>query len=52
MKMESRKQRVVPFFNFVIRLGRYFLFALALILFTVALGTVGYHQLEWLDSFY
>ena len=55
MKLENRRQKVTPLPHFLIRLGRYGLFALGLILFSVLLGTVGYHhfgQISWLDSFY
>ena len=55
MKLENRRQRVTPLPHFLIRLGRYGLFALGLILFSALLGTVGYHhfgQISWLDSFY
>jgi hypothetical protein len=55
MKLEHRKQKIVSFPKFLIRLGRYALFALLLIIFSVLIGTIGYHhfgQLNWLDSFH
>lgn len=55
MKLENRRQKITPFPQFLLRLGRYSLFALGLILFSVLLGTIGYHhfgQTPWLDSFY
>lgn len=55
MKLENRKQKVSSFPNFLIRLWRYNLFALALITISLLLGTIGYHfigNLSWLDSFY
>jgi hypothetical protein len=55
MKFESRKQKVPPFSRFLFRMGRYGLFAFALILFSVLLGTVGYRHfgnISWLDSFH
>ena len=55
MKFENRRQRVVPLPHFFFRLGRYGLFALSLILFSILLGTLGYHhfgQIAWLDSFH
>ncbi|MES2800637.1 MAG: hypothetical protein V4638_11515 [Bacteroidota bacterium] len=55
MKLENRRQKVTPFPQFLFRLGRYGLFALGLIVFSVLLGTVGYHyfgQSSWLDSFH
>jgi hypothetical protein len=54
MKLENRKQKVAPLPNFLFRLGRYGLFALALIVFSVLIGTMGYHHfaaISWLDSF-
>lgn len=55
MKLEHRKQKVVPFPQFLARLGRYTAFALLLIVVSVAMGTLGYHslaRLSWIDSFY
>lgn len=55
MKFENRKQKVPPLGHFLLRLGRYAVFALALISFSVMLGTIGYHQfgaLSWIDSFH
>ena len=55
MKLEHHKQKVVPLRRFFVRLGRYSLFALALIIVSVGIGTMGYHHygsLNWLDSFY
>lgn len=55
MKFENRKQKVAPFPHFLFRLGRYGLFALGLITFSVLIGTMGYHYLgsiSWLDSFH
>ena len=55
MKLEHKKQEVVPFSRFLIRLSRYTLFAAILILFSVGIGMAGYHhfgQLNWLDSFH
>lgn len=55
MKLENRRQKVTPLPHFLFRLGRYGLFALGLIVFSVLLGTIGYHyfgQISWLDSFY
>ena len=55
MKLEHKKQEVVPFSSFLIRLSRYTLFAAILILFSVGIGMAGYHhfgQLNWLDSFH
>ena len=55
MKLEHRKQKVVPLPHFFLRLGRYSLFCLLLIAFSVLIGTTGYKfygQLSWIDSFY
>ncbi|WP_242917565.1 hypothetical protein [Pontibacter liquoris] len=55
MKLENRRQEVLPFPHFLIRLGRYGLFAFCLIAFSVLVGTIGYHhfgQISWLDSFH
>ncbi len=55
MKLENRKQKVTPFPHFLIRVARYGLFALILILFSVMIGTVGYYylgEISWLESFY
>jgi hypothetical protein len=55
MKLEHRKQKVTPFPQFLIRLGRYALVSVILIIFSVCIGTIGYHyfgQLKWLDSFH
>jgi hypothetical protein len=55
MKLENKKQKVTPLPHFLFRLGRYSLFALGLITFSVLLGTVGYHyfgNISWVDSFH
>jgi hypothetical protein len=55
MKLENRKEKVTPLPHFLFRLGRFGLFALGLILFSVLIGTIGYHyfgQISWLDSFH
>ena len=55
MKLENRKQKVAPFSHFLVRLGRYGLFALLLIIFSILIGITGYHyfgKLNWLDSFH
>ena len=38
MKLENRRQKVTPLPHFLFRLGRYGLFALGLIVFSVFLG--------------
>ena len=55
MKLEHSKQKVIPITHFLIRLGRYGVFALVLIGISVFIGTLGYHhigQLPWIDSFH
>ena len=55
LKLENRKQKVTPLPQFLMRLGRYGLFTLFLIVFSLGLGTLGYHyfgKISWLDSFY
>jgi hypothetical protein len=55
MKLEHRKQKVIPLSHFFIRLGRYSIFALLLICVSVFMGSLGYHyigQLNWIDSFH
>ncbi len=55
MKLENRKQKVTPLPLFMVRMGRYGLFAFTLIIISVLFGTIGYHhfgKISWLDSFY
>ena len=55
MNFEHRKQKVVPFPDFLVRLARYGLFAVLLIFISVGIGTAGYYyisHLSFLDSFY
>ena len=55
MRLEHRREKVIPLTDFFIRLGRYSLFAIALIFFSVMVGTLGYKylaDLSWLDGFY
>lgn len=55
MKLEHRKQKVVPFSRFLIRIGRYGLFSVLLIAISLCIGIWGYHyfgELNLLDSFY
>ncbi len=55
MEFEHRRQKVISLALFLKRMGRYGLVAIMLILFSVGIGTIGYHyfgQLKWLDSFH
>ncbi|MEP7196270.1 MAG: hypothetical protein ABI851_07095 [Saprospiraceae bacterium] len=54
-QFESRKEEVKSFTKFLFRVVRYALFAFCLILFSLLVGTFGYHwigELEWIDSFH
>ena len=55
MKLEHRKQTVAPLHHFLFRMVRYTLAAFILVVFSVGIGSLGYHhfaQLNWLDSFH
>ncbi len=55
MKLENRRQRVSSLPKFFARIGRYGLFAFALVVISVSIGTLGYHHFgkaSWLDSFH
>lgn len=55
LKLEHRKQKVVSFSIFIIRMLRFSIFAIVLIILSVGFGVVGYHyfaNLGWLDSFH
>ena len=55
MKLENRKQKVIPVTHFISRMTKYGLFAFSLISISVSIGTFGYHFINhnsWLDSFY
>lgn len=55
MKLEHRKQNVLTLRQFFYRMGKYSLFAFALIFISVFMGVLGYHyfaSLTWLNSFH
>ncbi|MCX8079824.1 MAG: hypothetical protein N3F09_01155 [Bacteroidia bacterium] len=55
MKLESRKHKIISFPKFLIRVGRYGMFAFGLATISVIAGTLGYHyfgELSWIDSFH
>lgn len=55
MKMEHRKQKVLPLPSFFLRMGRYGLFSIVLISASLGIGVLGYHyiaELNFLDSFH
>lgn len=54
MKLEHRKQKIAPVPVFMLRLVKYGLLSLILLIVSLVIGTLGYHFLgnfEWLDSF-
>lgn len=54
-QLENRKQQVLPFRHFLLRLLRYGLFAVALIIFSIGIGVAGYSyfaDLKFIDSFH
>jgi hypothetical protein len=51
---EKRKHHLLAWPQFLRRAGRHLVFAIAIIVFAVGLGTVGYHtfgRLDWIDAF-
>ncbi|MBK5209114.1 MAG: hypothetical protein JJE44_06380 [Flavobacteriaceae bacterium] len=52
---EHKNNKVLPFHKFLLRVFHYFLFSLLLIIFSLGIGTFGYHyftEISWIDSFY
>ncbi len=55
MKLEHRRENLVSFPHFVVRVGRYAIYSFVLILISLAIGTTGYCSfagLNFVDSFY
>ena len=55
MKLEHRRDRVVSLSHFFKRVARYVGVAFILIVFSLGIGTLGYHHFAesgWLDSFH
>lgn len=55
MKLEHKRQKVSSLPTFAARLGKYALWSLLLVLFSLAVGMTGYHylaHLNWMDSFH
>jgi hypothetical protein len=55
MNLEHHRQKVASIPQFMLRMGRYALVSFVLIIFSVGIGTLGYHfiaDLRWLDSFH
>lgn len=53
MKLEHKKQNVLPLNQFLLRMARYFALVLGMIGLSVLAGVVGYHHysnLNWMDS--
>jgi hypothetical protein len=53
MKLENKNQRPASFRRFIIRILRYNIFAFSLVVFSIGIGTLGYHyfsDLKWVDS--
>jgi hypothetical protein len=54
-KFENRSKELLPFDQFLKRVIRFALYSLALIVFSVGIGTIGYKYLGhmgWIDGFY
>lgn len=54
-KFEHKNNQVLPFNKFLARVFHYFLFSLLLIIFSLSIGTFGYHyfaKIFWIDAFY
>jgi len=55
LSFEHKKKALQPYPEFLARLSLYFFIALLLILFSVLIGSLGYHfigNLSWIDAFY
>lgn len=55
LKLEHHKQQILPFNKFILRVSIYMTFSIALIVFSLMIGILGYHyfaKLNFLDSFY
>jgi hypothetical protein len=54
-QFENKKHQVLPIKKFVRRVLNYFLFSMIILIFSLGLGTFGYHyfgQISWIDAFY
>jgi hypothetical protein len=52
---EHKKQTLLPFPMFLLRVLRFIVYSFSLIFFSLFIGLVGYHffaRLSWVDSFY
>lgn len=55
LNLEHRSEKIVPFKHFIIRMGRYSVFSILLIIVSSGIGTIGYHylgKLNAIDSFH
>jgi hypothetical protein len=55
MKLEHHREKIATFPHFLLRLGRYGIFALMLITISIGIGITGYHylgNLNLIDSFH
>ncbi len=55
LNLEHRSEKIVPFKHFIIRMGRYSVFSILLIIVSAGIGTIGYHylgKLNAIDSFH
>jgi hypothetical protein len=55
LKFEHKQKALQPYPLFLVRLTRYFLISMALVILSIAIGCVGYHyvgKLSWVDAFY
>lgn len=52
---EHKNHQILPFKKFIFRVIKYFLFSIILIVFSLSIGTIGYHyyaNISWVDAFY
>tara|TARA_R110002050_G_scaffold233063_3_gene368783 strand:+ start:6232 stop:6606 length:375 start_codon:yes stop_codon:yes gene_type:complete len=52
---EHKNHQILPFKKFLLRVTKYFLFSIILIVFSLGIGTIGYHHyanISWVDAFY
>ncbi|MCS6934893.1 MAG: hypothetical protein NZM35_07065 [Chitinophagales bacterium] len=55
MKFENKREKIVPFRLFLIRMGIYTMVSAGIVVISILAGTIGYHhyaQLTWIDSFH
>ncbi len=55
MQLEHRRQKLLPFGRFLLRLARFAFYSFLLVGVSVSIGVVGYHhfgKLDWIDSFH